>query len=192
MWQPALINNLIFLKMKNILAFILFTLCLAPEIWSQNIYQTPEGHIIISGKYKGETVLAESHGLYLFLDYTTKEFRGSLELATLDSGIDSLDALLVALKPTQVLFSGVIPNDDFISWEHLELEFDVPLTVQLLGKELNQSLKIKLNHFKDSKAYACLLSGVMNLDISELEPQLEGFGDSIEVKFTQVLMRRDR
>ncbi|MCB0519019.1 MAG: hypothetical protein H6577_26795 [Lewinellaceae bacterium] len=178
--------------MKGILAIILFSFCGLPGAFAQNIYQSLEGHVLVSGKYEGGTILAESHRLNLFLDYTTKEFRGKLDLGTLDTGIDSLNAKLAAMKPAQVLFSGVVPDDDFISWEHLELEFNIPLSVQLLGISLKPSLDIKLNHYKDSGTYACLLSGSMSLDLSAFENRPGGFGDTVEVKFTQVLMRRDR
>ncbi len=146
---------------------------------------------MISGEYRGETLLAESHRLNLFLNYETKEFKGNLDLSTLDTGIDSLNTILAATKPAQVLFTGVIPNDDFIIWEHLELELDIPLTVQFFGNSLNPSLKIKLNHYKDTSYYACLLSGEMYLDISGFDNRPKGLGDTIEVKFSQVLMRRD-
>lgn len=178
--------------MRSVLVFILFALCGLSGAFAQNIYQSLEGHILISGEYGGKTILAQSHELNLFLDYTTKEFKGRLDLGTLDTGIDSLNAKLAAIKPAQVLFSGVVPDDDFITWEHLELEFNIPITVQRIGETLNPSLDIKLNHYKDSSTYACLLSGSMSLDLSAFENRLSGLGDTVEVKFTQVLMRRDR
>lgn len=178
--------------MKNTLVILVFTFCSFPGVFAQNVYQSLEGHVVISGEYRGETVLAESHRLNLFLNYETKEFKGKLDLSTLDTGLDSLNAILAATKPAQVLFTGVIPNDDFITWEHLELDLDIPLTVQFLGNNLNPSLNIKLNHYKESSYYACLLSGEMYLDISGFENRLKGLGDTIEVKLSQVLMRRDR
>ena len=178
--------------MKNIIVFLLFTLCGLSTAFAQTPYESREGHILISGKYEGIPVLVESHQLFLFLDYTTKEFKGNLDLSTLDTGIDSLNSILASLKPAKVYFSGFIPNDDFIDWEHLELEFNIPLTVLLLGESLYPSLNIKLNHSSDSRNYACFLSGVMDLDISEFDNKIEDLGDTIEVKFTQVLMRRDR
>ena len=178
--------------MRGVLVFILLAFYGLSGAFAQNLYQSLEGHVLVSGKYEGETILAESHRLNLFLDYTTKEFRGKLDLGTLDTGIDSLNAKLAAIKPAQVFFSGVIPDDDFITWEHPELEFDIPLTVQLAGEKLNPLLGIKLNHYRDSNTYACLLSGTMNLPMSVFENRLGGFSDMFDVKFTQVLMRRDR
>lgn len=178
--------------MRGVLVFILFAFCGLSGAFAQNLYQSLEGHVLVSGKYGGETILAESHRLNLFLDYTTKEFRGKLDLGTLNTGIDSLNAKLAAIKPAQVFFSGVVPDDDFITWEHPELEFDIPLTVQLAGISLNPSLGIKLNHYKDSGTYACLLSGSMSLDLSVFENRPSGPGNTVEVKFTQVLMRRNR
>ena len=59
---------------------------------------------LFSGKYEGETILAESHRLNLFLDYSTKEFRRELDLSMLDTSIDSLNAKLAAINPAQVCF----------------------------------------------------------------------------------------
>lgn len=178
--------------MKNSLVFILLSLYSLSAIFAQNTYQTQEGHILISGKYNNNTVLIESHKLNLFMDYTTKAFKGTLNLSTLDTGIDSLDLLLSSLKPGIVSFSGVIPDDDFITWEHSELKFDIPVDVNLLEENLNPSLRISINHFKDNGSnYACLLSGTMDLDLTEFENKPSELGDIIEVKFTQVLMRRN-
>lgn len=178
--------------MKNTLVFILLSFCSLSGVFAQNTYQTLEGHILISGKYNNNTVLIESHKLNLFMDYTTKAFKGTLNLSTLDTGIDSLDLLLSSVKPGIVSFSGVVPNDDFITWEHSELKFDIPVEVNLLEENLNPSLRISINHFKDNSSnYACLLSGTMDLDLTEFENKPSELGDIIEVKFTQVLMRRN-
>ncbi|MEZ5024630.1 MAG: hypothetical protein R2728_15490 [Chitinophagales bacterium] len=159
---------------------------------TQNPYRSVEGHIVISSTYCGETVLAESHQLNLFLDYSSKKFSGKLDLKTLDTGIDSLNILLDSLMTKQILFYGFIPDDDFIDWEHLVREFAIPVTLEINGERLIQTLNIALNHFNNSNNFACLLSGVMELDISNMENQIKGLDNKIEVNFTQVLMRKDK
>lgn len=178
--------------MRYILILIFITLGGLSAVSAQDTYQSLKGQILLSCKYEGQIILAQSQDLNLFLDYTTKEFKGKLDLGSLDTGIDSLNAKLADIKPGLVLFSGVIPNDDFITWEHLELEFIIPLTIDILGERLNSSLNFQLNHYKGSNSYACHLSGTMSLDLSIFENQINKLGTTVEVEFTQILMRRER
>ncbi|MBK7342497.1 MAG: hypothetical protein IPJ06_04935 [Saprospiraceae bacterium] len=178
--------------MRYILISIFITLGGLSAVSAQDTYQSLKGQILLSCKYEGQIILAQSQDLNLFLDYTTKEFKGKLDLGSLDTGVDTLNAKLADIKPGLVLFSGVIPNDDFITWEHLELEFIIPLTIDILGERLNSSLNIQLNHYKGSNSYACHLSGTMSLDLSILENQINKLGTTVEVEFTQILMRRER
>ena len=78
------------LAMKATLILILFFVS-GYYSQAQTIYRTVEGNIVITGEYKGLRVVAQSSGLNFFLNYTTKEFVGKIDLKMLKTGVAFLD-----------------------------------------------------------------------------------------------------
>ena len=160
---------------------------------AQTIYRTVDGSIIITGEYKGERVVAQSGNLKFFLNYTTKVFVGSIDLKTLRTGVIFLDSLILSKKDSVcVNFSGTIPDDDFITWEHPALKLNVPITVNAndIKKQLN--LIATIEHSKNSIIYVCRLYGFVGLNTSQFNFGLAGLKDDINVQFDQLVLKRQR
>lgn len=156
---------------------------------AQTIYQTLEGHVIIKGKYQGKGVLAESHKLNLFLNYTTKKFTGKLDLNTLSTGSDTLIQQFTKNEQEWVFFEGVIPNEDFIIWEHPKLSYVIPLEIQANGTSLTVPMDVELEHYRGVLNYACLLSGIMDVDLAAFNKNADALSDSVRIQLTQVLLK---
>lgn len=158
---------------------------------AQTIYRTVEGNIVITGEYKGLRVVAQSSGLNFFLNYTTKEFVGKIDLKMLKTGVAFLDSLILTKKDSLwVNFSGTIPDDDFIAWDHPLLKLNVPITVNANNIQRQLVLIATIEHSKTSGTYACRLYGFAGLNISQFNFGIAGLNDSINVQFDQVVLKR--
>ena len=156
---------------------------------AQTMYQTLEGHVTVMGKYEGKGVLAESHELNLFLNYNTKKFTGKLDLNTLSVGSDTLIQQLTNDQQEWVLFEGVIPNEDYIIWEHPKLSYVIPLKIEANGNSLTIPMDIELEHYRGVLNYACLFSGIMDVDLTALNKNNDALSDTVRIQLTQVLLK---
>jgi len=172
------------------LIYIITFFALANELPAQNIYITNDGHVLITSLYQKENILIESHKLKLFLNYKTKDFTGTLDIRTLQTGVDSLDSINKTKPPFIVQFTGNIPDDDFITWNHPKLKMKVPVKVMINKIEKEIIMNATLEHFKASRNYVCSLTGSFDMNISQFNVKAEAFADSIKVQFLQLLLRR--
>ena len=175
--------------MKKIIYIITF-LVIANELPAQNMYATNDGHVLITSLYQKEKILIESHKLQLFLNYRTKDFSGTLDIRTLQTGVDTLDSINKAKPPFVVQFTGTIPDNDFIAWDHPKLKIKVPVKVIINKIEREIIMNATLEHFTASTNYVCSLTGSLDMDISQFNIKAEAFDDSINVQFLQLLLRR--
>ncbi len=160
---------------------------------AQTIYRTVDGNIIITGEYKGERVVAQSGKLKFFLNYTTKVFVGKIDLKTLRTGVVFLDSLILSKKDSVcVNFSGTIPDDDFIIWEHPVLKLKVPVTVYANDIQNQFILIATIEHSKKPVTYVCRLYGFVELNISQFNFDLADLKDDISVQFDQLVLKRQR
>jgi len=160
---------------------------------AQTIYRTVEGNILIAGEYKGERVVAQSGNLKFFLNYTTKAFVGRIELKTLRTGVAFLDSLILSKKDSVwVTFSGTIPDDDFIAWEHPVLKLNVPITVNANEIQKQFILVATIEHSKKPITYVCRLYGFVGLNTSQFNFGIAGLKDDISVQFDQLVLKRQK
>lgn len=176
--------------MKPILFLLLFS-AIAGKASAQTTYRTVEGHIVVTGDYKGEKIIAQSHNLKFFLNYTTKEFTGRIDLRTLKTGNRFLDSLMLTVKDSlPVSFSGTIPDDDFITWKHPVLKLNVPVMVNANEIQKQLLLAATLEHFEASGAFVCSLSGFVDLSLSQFNYNFPDFKDTVKAQFVQLLLKR--
>ncbi len=176
--------------MKSI-SFIVLLLVSAINLMAQDVYRTVDGHVLVTGEYKGEKIIAQSHKLRFVLNYTTKQFTGTIDLRTLKTGINFLDSLMLAKKDSLWLnFSGTIPNDDFITWEHPVLKLNVPVTVNVNNIQRESVLAATIEHFDASGTYSCSLSGFIDLSISQFNFSKEDLKDTVNAQFVQLLLKK--
>lgn len=170
---------------------ILMLIAFAYNTQAQTTYRTVEGHVVITGEYKGEKVIAQSHKLKFLLNYTTKEFTAKIDLRTLKTGNPFLDSLMLTIKDSlPVSFSGIIPDDDFITWKHPVLKLSVPITLNANNIQKQLVLSATLEHAEASGAFICTLTGFVDLDISQLNFNVAGLKDTVRTQFVQLLLKR--
>ncbi|WP_375580157.1 hypothetical protein ABWH96_03595 [Marivirga tractuosa] len=178
---------------------IFITLLFFAQTWvavGQSLYRTTEGHIVMVAEIIDEQVIAESHKLFLFLDYNTKEISGKLDLKTIDTGIDYLNEEISKAEDEEmtVSFSGFIPVDDFISKPHAPISFNWPLKVTAGERTFQIILSGNLKHFNGGEAIACMLSATGDVDTNEvgLKSILPEIGKTLKIHFTQVILRKNK
>ena len=139
-----------------------------------------------------ERIIAESHKLFLFLDYNTKEISGKLELKTIDTGIGYLNEQIS--NADIISFSGFIPVDDFISKPHAPISFNWPLKVTAGESTFQIVLSGNLKHFNGGEAIACMLSATGDVNTTEigLKSILPEIGETLKLQFTQVILRKNK
>lgn len=158
---------------------------------AQAIYRTVDGNIIITGEYKGKRVVAQNSNLKFLLNYTTKVFVGKVDLKTLRTGVAFLDSLIQNKKESVwVDFTGTIPDDDFITWEHPVLKLNVPITVNANNIQKQLILVATIEHSKKPITYVCRLYGFVGLNTSQFNFGVAGLKDDINVQFDQLVLKR--
>ncbi|MEQ9169451.1 MAG: hypothetical protein RIE55_00335 [Marinoscillum sp.] len=159
------------------------------------MYQTTKGHIVIVAEINDERIIAESHKLFLLLDYNTKEISGKLDLKTIDTGIGYLNEQIsnAAGEESVISFTGMIPVEDFISQPHLPISFSWPLKVIVGSRAFEVILSGSLNHFNGGEAIACMLSATGEVATTEigLKTMLPEISEILKVQFTQVILRKN-
>ena len=177
---------------------IFITLLFFAQTWvavGQSLYRTTEGHIVMVAEIKDEQVIAESHKLFLFLDYNTKEISGKLDTKTIDTGIGYLNEQIsnVAGEESVISFAGKIPVEDFIIQPHLPISFSWPLKVIVGSRAFEVILSGNLKHFNGGEAIACMLSAIGEVSTTEvgLKSILPEISEILKVQFTQVILRKN-
>lgn len=179
--------------LKFITLLFLFTISSVLVSHCQPTYKTVEGHIVMIGEIDDQQVLAESHQLYIQLDYKTKEVSGRLNLKSADTGMEYLNKLLEeSEEPLSVSFSGIIPVEDFISTPHQPIMFEWPVIMTIGNTSADVTLSTVLTHFNGGETYACMLSASGDISTGQtgLINKISGLGDFIKIQFTQVILRR--
>ncbi|WP_457617668.1 hypothetical protein [Lutibacter sp.] len=173
------------------LFFISFSL-LFIQMQSQTTYMTKKGHLKMATRINNKTVIVESHKLSVFLDYTTKQMRGTLDLKSIVSEIPEIKKYLEeAEQPLIVNFWGTIPSDDFMSQPHQPLNFDWEITVDFQGEKFKIVLKTTLQHIEEGSLFSCRLNAFGNMETNKmgLEKIIPDINKTIEIQFVQFILR---
>jgi hypothetical protein len=156
---------------------------------AQSVYITNQGYIMITGLYKGNTILAQSHKLNFILDYRTKEFTGRLSIRDLETGVETIDSLNKTNSLNNLLFTGTIPNDDFITWSHPQLNMEVLVNVIINNVDQEVIMNATLDHFPASPSYVCILNGSMEIELPEYNISIDGITGKVKVQLINILLR---
>ncbi len=159
---------------------------------AQKIYTTSEGHIMLASSINDKMVKAESHHLTLYLDYTTKEVKGVLDLKTLFTENDILNsAIKDSNQPLKLHFTGTIPIIDFMKKDHEPFSFNWIITITYQNKSFKAQLKSLIQHIEEGRAISCLLSARGEVDISNtgLQNILPDIDNILQIQFSQLLLR---
>jgi hypothetical protein len=172
--------------------YILFFSMLVFQMQSQTNYMTKNGHLKMVSKVNNQQVALETHKLSVFLDYTTKQMNGTMDLRTLVTEIPELNNYLKnAEQPLLVQFSGVIPANDFMSQPHEPLVFNWLVNVTFQNKSFEVVFKSTLEHIEEGSFFSCRLStfGEVQTSTLGLEDLIPNLDEIIELQFIQVVLR---
>jgi hypothetical protein len=162
------------------------------QMQSQTNYMTKNGHLKMVSKVNNQQVALETHKLSVFLDYTTKQMNGTMDLRTLVTEIPELNNYLKnAEQPLLVQFSGVIPANDFMSQPHEPLVFNWLVNVTFQNKSFEVVFKSTLEHIEEGSFFSCRLStfGEVQTSTLGLEDLIPNLDEIIELQFIQVVLR---
>jgi len=172
--------------------FFIFFSMLVFQMQSQTTYMTKNGHLKMVSRIDNQPVAVEAHELSIFLDYTTKQMSGTMDLRTLITEIPELNNYLKnAEQPLLVQFSGVIPADDFISQPHQALIFNWLVNVTFQNKSFEVVFKSTLEHIEEGSFFSCRLSTFGEIQAAKLglEDLISGLNETIEIQFVQVVLK---
>ncbi len=176
---------------KNIFFICIYALSFQ-MVQSQTTYMTKKGHLKMIAKIDGKTVVAESHKLYVNLDYINKKINGTLDLKSLITDIPELKKYLKeAEQPLLISFSGTIPPDDFMAQPHQPLIFNWQININFQDKNFKVILKTTLQHIKEGSTFSCRLNAMGKIFANEmnLNKIIPNIDNIIEIQFVQFILK---
>lgn len=168
-----------------------FLLCTCKICFSQDIYRTLSGHVLISGEFDDSAFIAESHKLEFHYDSKTRSIYGKIKMKSINSGIPYLDSILSKNAESIVSIEGYIPVD-FLTWEHKEYSLNVPLELKFNNSTTKILSKIKFTHTDKLTTYTCLMEAALTLDLLDLKVDVpDNLNSKINIQFLQLILRRE-
>lgn len=155
---------------------------------SQNIYRTINGHVLTNGIYRDSVFSAQSHKLTLEYNSGNKSINGNVGIQTFSSNVLLIDSI-ISKQSTYINISGYIPVD-FISWNHSDYNFDVPLQIKFEKIEIEVPAKLKFTHAEQLSPHTCMLSANFDIKLSDFISNIpKQMNDTIKVQFLQLVLR---
>lgn len=175
------------MKIIILFTFLLFT-CV--KCFSQDIYRTFNGHVIITGEFNDTTFLAESHYLEIYYNSNSQSISGKINLKSIISGIPYLDSILVN-SGTIISIAGNIPVD-FLTWKHKQYNLDIELDITMNGIKTTTISNMKFTHTDRLTNYTCVMEAAFKLDLADFKvDKPEQLSTNINVQFLQLILRRE-
>ncbi|MBK9729047.1 MAG: hypothetical protein IPO86_13115 [Saprospiraceae bacterium] len=173
------------------LLFLAFVLCTYKICFSQNIYRTLNGHVLISGEFKDSVFIAESHKLEFYYDSKTRNIYGKIKMKSINSGIPYLDSILFKNAESIVSIEGYIPLD-FLTWEHKEYNLNVLLELKFNNRVTKILSQIKFTHTDKLTMYTCVMEAALTIDLGDLKVDVpDDLNSIVNVQFLQLILRRE-
>lgn len=159
------------------------------KCYSQNDYRTSNGYVLATGFYIDSTFIAESHELAIKYNPSDKTIYGNINLQSFTSGLYLIDSLLTS-KAMSLTMKGYIPVD-FLTWNHSEYNFDIPLEIEFNQRKIITVAKMKFSHIDKLLNYTCVMEASFKLKLSDFDINIpEQVGQDINVQFFQLILRR--
>lgn len=180
------------MSLTKIITLILFEIILSfySQCFSQNVYRTSNGYVLISGVYEDSAFFADSHKLEIDYNPVNKSIYSNINLQTFTSGILFIDSIL-AEKPRYLALNGFIPVD-FLTWAHKEYNLDVSLEIKFNNIKVISPSKMRFKHIDKLMGYTCVMEASFVLKLSDFINNLPEKIDSyINIQFLQLILRRE-
>lgn len=174
---------------KNLL--VIFSICIATTAFSQDIYRTQNGSMIISAVSSDTVLTLTTHELLVLLDYQNATFNIKMDKSTFYTGNDSLDSKLKKLKFDIISFTGNLDIEYINTNGHPPLDFEVEGIISTNDNSLMG--EGHLEHLASGGVYSCLLTLTFNLKISDLGISIPGLDlkDDIKVEIIQIVLNQE-
>ncbi len=171
--------------------FIFFSIVVL-QLQSQDFYMTKKGNLKMVSKINDQIVTLESNKLELYLDYTSKEMTGTLDLRSLNYNIPELNKYIKdSDQPLLVHFSGIIPAEDFMAQAHQALNFNWQVNITFQDNIYKVILESVLEHASQGYLFSCRLNtfGEFNSNIFGLKKLIPNLDDTIGIQIVQTVLR---
>ena len=162
------------------------------KVSAQDIYRNEEGHIQLMTLLEDKPLKAESHKLAYYLDYSTKQLNGVLDLKTLS--IDNSEIMTILKEKEEPLilrFSGSVPSIDFLSKEHDPISFNWLVSITYNNNTYKARFKATITHIYLNSLMSCVISASGQILVSDtgLDKVIPGLDKTLEVQFTQTVLK---
>lgn len=173
---------------RVIISALFFISCLSA---SSQIYQTRDGIITISGKYRGASLIAESGQLHMNLNYDRGEMTMHVAVPLLITENDSLNYILRKMEGSELLFRGTLSNSHLHTKPHQRFKQQVSGGVTINNVTRPFKFLTVLEHFP-SGDINCVLTGNFVLNLPDFGiPVLPG-ENKISISFKELILKKLR
>jgi len=157
----------------------------------QDIRTTTNGTCLVYGSWADSAVTAKSNSLFVTLNYETAEMQMSLDLATLRTGIDSIDRLLNFKNDQKISFLGELTTGFIKTKQHPIQNFKV---IGYLSDQSGKNYVVgdgQLEHISED-LYSCILSISFTIDIEEIgwKSKFPNLDDELRIDIHQTVLKR--
>lgn len=175
----------------KVVLLLAFLLCIYKICYSQDIYRTFNGHVLIYGEFKDSAFIAESHKLEFHYDSKTRNIYGKIKMKSINGGIPYLDSILSNNAESIVSIEGYIPVD-FLTWEHKEYNLNVLLQLNFNNRTTKILAQIKFTHADKLTIYTCVMEATFTFDLADLKVEVpDNLNSIVNVQFLQLILRRE-
>lgn len=173
--------------MKSVLVILVF-LMICTQVMAQ-FYQTKSGLITISGRYKGQVLVAERRQLYLSINYDKAELNMHLAIPLLVTENDSLNRILAQMAGSELSFQGRLNTDHVHTTSHPKFKQQVTGTITLNKVSGPFQFQTTLEHFP-SGYINCVLTGNFVLDLHSFHIPVAAGENKVHISFRELLLKK--
>lgn len=156
---------------------------------STQTYQTRDGIITISGKYRGASLIAESRQLHMNLNYDRGEITMHVSIPLLITENDSLNTILAKMAGSELSFHGVLNNVRSLTKPHQKIKQPITGTVSINNVSRPFKYLAQIEHFPSGNIN-CVLTGNFILNLLDFGiPVLPG-EKKVAISFKELLLKR--
>ena len=161
------------------------------EAQSQDYYYTVDGVILMNGVLNDSAIIAKSKKVTVLLDYETAKFDLYFDIATVQTGIDSLDKLLAKQEGNFIEFEGKLGIEYVQTQSHAPQDFEVEGYLDCDYQCGVVQGKGRLEHIFGG-TYSCVLTLSFLLNKNQLPfiIPLKGLHNEFTVDVIQTILKR--
>lgn len=166
-----------------------FMMLVAVTITAQQLYQTQNGTVTLTGKFKSADVMAESKSLHMLINYDKATLQMHLPLTSFVTTNQTLSTVVQNLVGQQAQFTGKMDIRFVQTNAHPKQKFKVQGTLSINGITKSFQFTAQLEYFPRGNA-TCILSGNLSINLDDFKVVTEPGEHLINARFNQVVLKR--